>query len=188
MLIHTNREPVPDAPAVYFIRPNEANIKRIVEDCSKQLYRTIYLNFLTRIDRNLLELLVNELVAINAVSMISKVYDQYLDTIALEPTLFTLNIKDSFMMYNETSLTENQIRSFMTRVAVGLLSTIRVLGSLPIIRCAPGGASEMLAKELNSMLKENISARGPAQSLFEVIILILHCIYIYYHYVIISIR
>lgn len=39
-------------------------------------------------------------------------------------------------------------------------------------RCAPGGASEMLAQELNTLLKENISSRGPAQALFEVRILI----------------
>jgi hypothetical protein len=106
----------------------------------------------------------------------------------------------------------------MSRVASGLLSTVRVMGALPIIRyicahlwcaggcsgcvlvvdvfffdgamaasrvqtlphlsqcptfrhthrCAPGGASEMLAQELNSLLKENISSRGPAQALFEV--------------------
>ena len=56
----------------------------------------------------------------------------------------------------------------MSRVASGLLSTVRVLGTLPIIRCAPGGAAEMLARELNALLKENISSRGPAQALFEV--------------------
>lgn len=55
----------------------------------------------------------------------------------------------------------------MGRVASGLLSTVRVMGALPIIRCAPGGASEMLTRELNSLLKENISSRGPAQALFE---------------------
>ncbi len=66
--------------------------------------------------------------------MISKIYDQYLDVIALEPGLFTLNIKDAFAMYNEPSLNEQHIRSFMNRVAVGLLSTVRVMGTLPIIR------------------------------------------------------
>lgn len=168
MLINANREAVPDAPAVYFIRPTETNIRRIVEDCSKKLYRAIYLHFITRIDRPLLELLVQLLVAVNGVSMIAKIFDQYIDMIALEPNLFTLNIQNSFMLYNEPSLSESQIRSFMNRVATGLLSTIRVLGSLPIIRCAPGGAAEMLSQELNSILKENISAKGPAQALLEV--------------------
>lgn len=59
----------------------------------------------------------------------------------------------------------------MNRVALGLLSTVRVLGALPIIRAAPGGAAEMLAHEFNQILKENISSRGPAQALFEVIII-----------------
>lgn len=74
------------------------------------MYRTVYLNFLTRIERPLLEKLAQELVANNSVSLVSKIYDQYLDLIALEPTLFTLNIKDSFMAYNETSLSESEIR------------------------------------------------------------------------------
>ncbi len=82
----------------------------------------------------MLEKFAQDLVATNSSSMISKIYDQYLDVIALEPGLFTLNIKDAFAMYNEPSLNEQHIRSFMNRVAVGLLSTVRVMGTLPIIR------------------------------------------------------
>ena len=74
------------------------------------MYRTVYLNFLTRIERPLLEKLASELVANNSVSLVSKIYDQYLDLISLEPTLFTLNIKNSFSSYNETSLSESEIR------------------------------------------------------------------------------
>ena len=74
------------------------------------MYRTVYLNFLTRIERPLLEKLASELVANNSVSLVSKIYDQYLDLISLEPTLFTLNIKNSFSSYNETSLSESDIR------------------------------------------------------------------------------
>lgn len=33
--LHTDREAIPDAPAVYFVKPTEANIKRIAEDCAK---------------------------------------------------------------------------------------------------------------------------------------------------------
>jgi hypothetical protein len=70
----------------------------------------VYLNFVTRIDRPLMEKLAQELVASNSVSMVAKIYDQYLDLIALEPYLFTLNIKDAFMLYNEASLSEAHIR------------------------------------------------------------------------------
>ena len=57
-----------------------------------------------------MEKFAQDLVLSNSLSMISKIYDQYLDVIALEPYLFTLNIKDSFTLYNETSLSESQIR------------------------------------------------------------------------------
>ena len=111
MLLHTDREPVQDAPAVYFVRPTEANIKRIAEDCAKQLYRSFNLHFVTRIERPLLERLAQELAATNSVSLVSKVYDQYLDVIALEPSMFSLNIKDSLMAYNDPSMGEAQVMS-----------------------------------------------------------------------------
>ena len=45
---------------------------------------------------------------------------------------------------------------------------VRVLGTLPIIRSPPGGAAEMLANDVCSMLRDAISSRsGAAQSLFE---------------------
>jgi hypothetical protein len=75
----------------------------------------------------------------------------------------------------------------MNTTAVGLLSMVRILGSIPIIRllvlstnssesvtvmccrAPPGAAAEMLAHEFNGLLKESISSRGPAQALFEVL-------------------
>lgn len=57
-----------------------------------------------------MEKLAQELVASNAHSLVSKIYDQYLDLTVLEPSLFTLNIEDSFMAYNDPSFGESQIR------------------------------------------------------------------------------
>jgi len=166
MLLHSDREAIPDAPAVYFVRPSLENVKRIAEDCAKGLYRSVYLHFLTRLERPIMEQLAHDLVASNSVSMISKVYDQYLDVIALEPSLFTLNINDSFIAYNDPSLGEQQIKSFISRNANGLLSLVRVLGTIPIIRAPTGGCAAMVANELHEILRENLSPRGAAQSLF----------------------
>jgi hypothetical protein len=69
-------------------------------------------HFISRVERSLLEKFAQELVANNVVSCISKVYDQYLDVIALEPTLFSLNVKNAFSLYNDPSLNETQIRYF----------------------------------------------------------------------------
>ena len=70
----------------------------------------MYVHFVTRVERPLLEQFAQDLQLSNSVSSVSKIYDQYLDIIALEPSLFTLNIKDSLISYNEPSLSEIQIR------------------------------------------------------------------------------
>lgn len=98
------------------------------------MYRSFHLNFISRIERPLLEKFAQEIVANNTISSVSRIVDQYLDVIALEPSLFTLNINDSFNAYNETGLSESNIRSFMQRVSFGLLSMSRLLGSIPVIR------------------------------------------------------
>lgn len=167
MLLHSEREAVPDAPAVYFVRPTEANLKRIAEDCAKNLYRSVYLNFITRVERPLLEKFAQDLVATNSVGVVTKIVDQYLDVIALEPNLFTLNMHNSFKAYNAKGVSETDIKQFMGRMSEGLLSAIRVMGSIPIIRSPPGGAAEMLAKDLGALLRENISPRGAAHALFS---------------------
>ena len=166
MLLHSDREAVPDAPAVYFVRPTEANLKRIAEDCAKNLYRSVYLNFVSRIERPLLEKFAQDLVATNCVGMVTKIVDQYLDVIALEPNLFTLNIQKSFVSYNAKGISEKDIQQYMSSVSSGLLSAIRVMGVMPVIRAPPGGAAEMLAQNLGSLLRENIGPRGPASALF----------------------
>jgi sec1 family domain-containing protein 1 len=166
MLLHSDREPVPDAPAVYFVRPTESNIKRIAADCKKKLYRAVYINFSTRIDRSLLEIFAQELVASDSVGTVVSIMDQYLDMISLEPSLFSLNMKNSFELLNAKGVTEQSMKSYMTRLANGLLSAVRVMGALPIIRAPTNGAAEMLAQELGGLLRENLDPRGPAHALF----------------------
>lgn len=37
--LETEREAIPDVPAVYFCRPTEENMRRIAADAGKRLYR-----------------------------------------------------------------------------------------------------------------------------------------------------
>jgi hypothetical protein len=38
LLLHSDREPIPDVPAVYFVEPTRENLARIAQDCAKGLY------------------------------------------------------------------------------------------------------------------------------------------------------
>ena len=124
---------MPDAPAVYFIRPTTANLARVAEDCSKQLYRSIHLHFSSRIERHDLEYFAQTLLSSSssssAAQLVTKIYDEYLDVIALEPNLFTLNVPSSFKAYNDPSISEASIRAYMNRIAMGIFSLVRVMVS-----------------------------------------------------------
>lgn len=53
--LHSLRPPLPDVPAVYFVSPTLANIRRIAEDLRKGLYESFHLNFVEPLPRALLE-------------------------------------------------------------------------------------------------------------------------------------
>lgn len=53
--LHSLRPPLPDVPAVYFVSPTLANIRRIAEDLDKSLYESFHLNFVEPLPRALLE-------------------------------------------------------------------------------------------------------------------------------------
>lgn len=46
---------MPDVPAVYFVSPTLANIRRIAEDLEKNTYESFHLNFVDPLPRALLE-------------------------------------------------------------------------------------------------------------------------------------
>jgi hypothetical protein len=53
--LHSLRPALPDVPAVYFVAPTLANVKRIAQDLQKSLYESFHLNFVEPLPRALLE-------------------------------------------------------------------------------------------------------------------------------------
>jgi len=88
--LHSDRDSIPDVPAVYFVLPTEENITRIGQDLQKNLYDAYHLNFTSPISRQRLEDLAELALQANCVNQIQKVYDQYLNFISLEDDLFIL--------------------------------------------------------------------------------------------------
>lgn len=138
MLISATRDRIPDVPAVYFLQPSEENVRRVVEDCKRKLYDEIYLNFCSPLSQPLMQMLARGMVEANAVSVVCKVFDQFLGFVSLEPQLFTVNMAQSFVRYNKPSLVDHQVEACMKEVAQGATSAIATLGILPIIRCPQG--------------------------------------------------
>ncbi len=136
LLINAEREPIPDVPAVYFVEPTRANLSIIAEDCAKRLYSSIHVNFVTKLDRSLMEEFGKLVVQSNSLDMVASLHDQYLDFVCMEKNLFSLSNKmDSYALMNGSGVSDVVIEKYLDEVAYGLLSVVGTKGSVPIIRC-----------------------------------------------------
>jgi hypothetical protein len=135
LLLNSEREPIPDVPAIYFCRPTRENLALIAQDCSKGLYGRTHLNFVTKLDRSLMEEFAKLVVQTGSLETIASVHDQYLDFVCLERSLFSLSKPDSYALYNGSGATEQMMEQFMTEIAYGLFSVVASMASIPIIRC-----------------------------------------------------
>ncbi|TBU63829.1 Sec1-like protein [Dichomitus squalens] len=188
--LHSNRPPLPDVPAVYFVSPNLTNVRRIAQDLEKGLYESYHLNFVEPLPRALLEELAAAVARDGTGELVEQVLDQYLSFISPSPSLFSLlppadaaspsapnavagpstssQPHSSYALLNSPSSTEQQIEEEIERVASGIFSVVVTMGHVPIIRAPRGNAAEMVAKKLEQKIRDAIlsSARSHTPSLF----------------------
>eukprot|EP00741_Cyanophora_paradoxa_P022802 tig00021518_g22023.t1 len=160
MLLHTERQQVPDVPAVYFVQPTEENIQRIASDLRERLYDSSYLNFASSIPRPLLEKLADATLQSESVSLVSKVFDQHLNFVSLEPQLFSLHMPGSYAALRDPAATDAAMKKYADQIVSSLFSVCVTLGCVPIIRASRGNAAEMIAQQLEGRLREHLQHAG----------------------------
>ncbi|KAF9918517.1 Vesicle trafficking between the ER and Golgi [Lobosporangium transversale] len=154
--MQNERQPIPDVPAVYFVEPTSENIRKISEDLSNHLYDSYYINFSTVIPRPLMEEFAASTIPSGNSSLIQQVYDQHLNFICTEPNMFSLNDRQSYLALNDPTAPETAIEASIDKAASALFSVLATMGVIPIIRCPRRGAAEMLAKKLDSRLRDHV--------------------------------
>mmetsp|Transcript_10588 Transcript_10588/g.26693 ORF Transcript_10588/g.26693 Transcript_10588/m.26693 type:complete len:670 (-) Transcript_10588:4195-6204(-) len=165
--VDAKREAITDATAVYFVQPTKENLQRIIEDVKGKLYAGFHLNFCPPIAKEQLQLLAAECLKADVVSLINGIHDQYLDYQALEENLFHLQMPESYLGFNSSSLTETQADRNLRLAVDGLFSVLATTGIVPIIRCPANGAAEMVARALADRLSEHIRGHGGGDALNE---------------------
>jgi hypothetical protein len=173
LLLNSEREPIPDVPVIYFCRPTKQNLAIIAQDCAKGLYGRAHLNFVTKLDRSLMEEFAKLVVQTGSLESIASVHDQYLDYVCMEKRLFSLHKVNSYVTYNSSGTTEEMMEQAMTDIAYGLFSVVATLGQIPVIRCPRGGAPEMVARQLNRMIAEHPTLLRNKSSLTRPLLVIL---------------
>ncbi|EGG13723.1 Sec1-like family protein [Cavenderia fasciculata] len=156
--LHTDRQPIVDVPAIYFVLPTMDNIKRIAEDCKNKLYDSFYINFATKVSTPVLEELANLTIQYDAVSFISKVYDQFLNFISLEKDLFVLNNPmNSYLSFNDPNIQDIKAKENVDTIVDSLFSVLVTMSVIPIIRCPKNTAAELIANELEKRISQHLS-------------------------------
>ena len=167
--LHSNRDNIPDAPAVYFCLPTEDNIQRMCQDMSNQLYGGYYYNFISPVTRSKLEDLAGSALQSGSDHLIQKVYDQYTNFICLEPEMFCLKQADDktvrYYDLNKGSVKDSEMETMLNSITESLFSLCVTLGTVPIIRCPPGNAAEAVAMKLDKKLRDNL--KDARNSLFS---------------------
>ncbi|GLV32991.1 SLY-1 homologous [Carabus blaptoides fortunei] len=160
VLLHSDRDPIPEVPAVYFCAPTEENLGRINQDFQNSVYDVYHLNFISPISRQKLEDIASAALQANCVANIHKVYDQYLNFISLEDDMFILRNQNSdnisYYAINRGDIKDTEMDTIMDSIVDSLFSVFVTLGNVPIIRCARGNAAEMVAKKLDKKLRDNL--------------------------------
>lgn len=154
-LIDSRRSALPDVPAIYFIEPTISNVVHVIEDLDK--YESFYINFTSSINRELLEEFAKKVSMLGNAHKIKQVFDQYVDFAVTEPELFSLDMPQIFTKFNKAGVDEDVIHKLADQIANGLLSTIVTSQTIPVIRAPKAGAAELVARLLDSKLRDYIS-------------------------------
>jgi len=152
--LNSERYPIPDVPAIYFVQPTAENISIISRDLSKGLYESIYVNFTSPIPRALLEDFASQ--TLQTSSAIAQVYDQYLNFLVQEPNSYSLGLENVYSTLADPKVKDEDIEQIINKVVNGLFSVVLTAGNIPIIRATRGNAAEMIAQKLDEKLRNHV--------------------------------
>ncbi len=129
--LEQDRQAVPDAPTVYFVSPSDENVRRIARDLQQGLYGEHHINFCGSVSEKQLEDLALASVEAGRVASVQTLQSRQLDFVALESDLFSLNIPDSYVLFNDDAIDEASASRFIAQMVEGLLSVVSTLGRVP---------------------------------------------------------
>lgn len=115
---------------VYLLEPTATNLERITQDLQRNLYSPAHINFLSSIPRPLLEDFATQTAQAGTSEHISQVFDQYLNFIVSEPSLFSLGMgKETYWAMNSAQTSDDDLDANIDRIVSGLFSVAVTMGT-----------------------------------------------------------
>ena len=164
-LISSERTPIPDNPAIYFVEPTTQNFNYIASDLQKSLYKEFYICFISYTNNSqpseFAQIVKSKLTSIS-IPPIKLVYDCFSDFSSTHSNLFQLY--DPQISNFSTHLTEiyslevksdNNVEESFHLIAQSLLSIIITNGACPLILFSANSASEEVVHKLCDLINSN---------------------------------
>lgn len=155
MLANSERHPLSDVPAIYFVEPTEQNIAQIGKDVARNLYQSWSINFTSPLSRSHLEDLASK--TLHSSAKINQVYDQYLQFCMLESDIFSLEMPHVYRDFANPRATDTEINNLVGKIVNDLFCVIMTYNAVPIIRASRGNAAESIAQMLDEKLRSYLS-------------------------------
>ena len=159
MQISSDRQPIPDVAAVYFVEPTEENVTQIVKDARLGLYDSFYLNFSSKINQPMMEKLATGVVEGSASARIAQVFDQYSRFVSLDAGLFSLGLPNVYLELNDPQSKDTVIEKNINSVVDGIFCALATAGVVPVICSPPGGSAEHVARTLDQRIRDALQGR-----------------------------
>ncbi|KAL0488129.1 SLY1 [Acrasis kona] len=156
MNIDHKRQPIQDAPAIYFVKPTKENVEKICKDCENDLYESAYINFCgSNYKRELLDEMATLLVNSDSAHKINKVFDQYLNFHCVERDFFSLGLERSLFQLHDETQSDDAIKDQLDSIASGISSVALTMGATPLLAFARGsGPAAMVAERVEKRLRD----------------------------------
>ena len=160
--LQSERQAVPDVPVIYFVEPTEENIQRIVDDYRAGLYSYMHVNFSSGISSKLMERFASGISKVSpqpARTEISRVIDRYCSFVSLSPSMYSLNMRSTYLQLHQGS--DKEVEARVEQIAQGIVSLVLTgVEQIPVIRAPPNEAAGMVAQLVNDKLA-SLAASDP---------------------------
>jgi Sec1 family len=164
--LESPRDSIPDVSAVYLLSPSPSSMRLLSEDAAVGRYRDCSVFVTPSLPRPQLETLAAACVQSGSVPRIARLLDAYSSFVALQPRLFTsIGLHNSLTAFASPSAGEKEVNAFTDSVTSSLVSLCATVGFCPIIVCSRGGPAEMVARQLESALRDHLAS--PTAALFS---------------------
>lgn len=144
MNIKDKRERISDVMAIYIVAPTQENFKLIKGDMEKRIFDNYCINFTSKCED--FQPFFSDIIKTDNYNRIYKITVNPISFFLYHPSVFSLNLKDTYHMLNSPNINDSDINKYFQQVGTGLFDLLFTLRTIPIIKYRTGWFAENIVE------------------------------------------